>query len=146
MKSIQTFVVFILIAHEGDNLVSIYDVVAGAVAAEFECESPRNVLWRGNQVITASRNEGVIRFFVEHNGNWKQTRQWRVPKTGVVHVSAASGRAFKGQLSRALHSRGSQQAINDIDANKTWWKQHRSAEQADEWEEVVFQQIETLAD
>lgn len=104
---------FLAIAHEGDNLVSIYDVLAGVVAGEFECPAPRNVLWRGNQIITASRNEGVIRFFVQRNGNWTQTREWRVPKTGVVHIAAASGKAFKGQLFVTCHGEGSQAFYRD---------------------------------
>lgn len=46
----------------------------------------------------------------------------------------------------SLHLRITRQAIEDIDANKSWWEQNRSVEQANEWEEAVFQEIGTLAD
>lgn len=45
-----------------------------------------------------------------------------------------------------LRLRITRQAIKDIDANKFWWEQHRSVEQANEWEEAVFHEIETLSD
>ena len=46
----------------------------------------------------------------------------------------------------SLRIRLTRQAINDIDSNKVWWEQNRSEDQANEWEAMVFQQIETLAD
>ena len=35
---------FLVIGHENDNLVTVYDVTAGVVSAEIECPAPRNVL------------------------------------------------------------------------------------------------------
>jgi len=36
--------------------------------------------------------------------------------------------------------------FSDIDTNKILWEQNRSVEQANEWEDVVFEQIATLVD
>ncbi len=104
---------FLAIGHENDNLVTVYDVAAGVVSAEIECPAPRNVLWRRNEIITASRNEGVIRFFTCRNGDWRQSREWRVPKAGVVHISTAGGKHFKKQLFVTCHGAGSQASYQD---------------------------------
>lgn len=46
----------------------------------------------------------------------------------------------------SLRIRITRQAINNIDSNKVWWEQTQSADQANEWEAMVSEQIETLAD
>lgn len=46
----------------------------------------------------------------------------------------------------SLKLRITRQAIEDIDANKIWWEQNRSIEQASEWEGVVFERIVTLVE
>jgi len=38
------------------------------------------------------------------------------------------------------------QARNDIDRNADWWAEHHSVEQAVQWSDAMYDQIETLAD
>jgi len=45
-----------------------------------------------------------------------------------------------------MSSQNAPDLFSDIDTNKIWWEQNRSVEQANEWEDVVFEQIATLVD
>ena len=45
-----------------------------------------------------------------------------------------------------LKLRITRQAIEDINANKVWWEQNRSVKQANDWEDIVFEQIVTLVE
>jgi plasmid stabilization system protein ParE len=38
------------------------------------------------------------------------------------------------------------QAIRDVDRNADWWAEHHSVEQALQWSDAVYDQLETLAD
>ncbi|TWT79731.1 hypothetical protein CA13_11380 [Planctomycetes bacterium CA13] len=104
---------FIAITHQADNVISVYDVVAGVVTAEIESPAPRSVLFRGNQIIVASQIEGIINFYQRRGNDWALTKEWRVPKTGVVHLSAAGGPSFRGQLVVTCHGDGSQASYQD---------------------------------
>lgn len=46
----------------------------------------------------------------------------------------------------SLRLRITNQAIDDIDANKVWWEKNRSVEQANQWETMVFEQLSTLVE
>lgn len=95
------------LTHQSENSVSIYDVRTGQVVDVLETSSPRTALWRNNRIIVVDSLSGGITVFTQSKKSWKRTREIRMPVSNVVHISAASGSAFKGEVLATAHGPGS---------------------------------------
>ncbi|WP_442510453.1 HEAT repeat domain-containing protein [Novipirellula sp. SH528] len=96
---------FLVLAHQADNKVSIYDVLQHQVVATIDTPSPRVALWRNDHVIVGSRTDGSVKVYSKAN-DWKLKTDAVVPKHGLVHISAAYEQRFKGNLLVTTHGDG----------------------------------------
>jgi hypothetical protein len=95
------------LAHQDANKVSVYDVLQLKVTAIIQTPSPRIVLHRAGQLIVGSRNDASIKTYAEVGKTWKLKREAKIPTHGLVHLSAAYGRAFRNELLVTCHEDGS---------------------------------------
>ena len=93
----------LVFGHNLDHGISVYSVLEKKVLATFETASPRNVLYRRGKIYVGSPDSGQFRIFEESAGQWKETKTYPLPKSGLVHMSAAGDKFFRGQIVFNFH-------------------------------------------
>lgn len=98
---------FLVVSHQAANQVTIWDVVTNELVKTLETPLPRNVLCRGDGIYVVNSGKGLISFF-SATKQWELTNQFEVDKPNIVHLSAAQGKAFNGQLLVTTHAPGAE--------------------------------------
>ncbi|QDU10432.1 SUMF1/EgtB/PvdO family nonheme iron enzyme [Gimesia aquarii] len=102
----------LICSHQAANQVSIWDAISKEKVAILSTTAPRSILSRGNQLLVANDGEGTISVFEQEN-NWALTNQLEVEKPHIVHLSAAKGKFFKGDLIVTCHGQGNKASYHD---------------------------------
>ncbi|QDT96867.1 SUMF1/EgtB/PvdO family nonheme iron enzyme [Gimesia aquarii] len=102
----------LICSHQAANQVSIWDVFTKKQVATLSTVAPRSVLSRGNQLFVANDGEGTISVFAREK-NWTLSNQLEIEKPHIVHLSAAKGKFFKGDLIITCHGQGNQASYHD---------------------------------
>lgn len=102
----------LICSHQAANQVSIWDAISKEQVAILSTTAPRSILSRGNQLLVANDGEGTISVF-EREKNWALTNQLEVEKPHIVHLSAAKGKFFKGDLIVTCHGQGNKASYQD---------------------------------
>lgn len=102
----------LFLTHQAENAITVYDVRDDRVVDVLETPSPRNILWRNGQLIVADNLSGMISVFSEAK-DWQLTKQFRIPKNSIVHMSAPQGKAFRNEIIVTCHGPGVQASYQD---------------------------------
>lgn len=103
---------FLICSHQAANQVSIWDAVTKEKVAILSTTAPRSVLSRGNQLFVANDGKGTISVF-SHEKKWILKNQLDIEKPHIVHLSAAHGKHFQGDLIVTCHGKGNQASYRD---------------------------------
>lgn len=98
---------FLIVTHQGANLVSIYDVLERNVAKVVNCPAPRSVLCRGDSIFVANHGEATVSV-ISRSRDWRVTEKLKVAKPNIVHMSAPALPHFKNELLVVCHGDGVQ--------------------------------------
>ena len=91
----------LIVSHEAENLLTIWDVVAGKVEGAIACPSPRFVICRGDKVYIASHGKGKIEIL--NISDWNVENEVLVGQSEVDYLSAPMGKTFKDEIVAACH-------------------------------------------
>ncbi len=116
---------FILISHQAENLISVFDVLAGRVIDTISSDSPRSIICRGDRVFVANFGKGTISVF-SRSKNWKLIDELLTEKLNVVHIAAGQGKGFAEQLIVTCHGQGVEASYKDSYAYVIDVRQDRS--------------------
>lgn len=87
----------LLIAHEGKDQVSIWDVRARRVVKRVGCASPRYIICRGGIAYAANYGKGTVSVLEQARG-WAVSGQIPIGDPSVYYLSAPAGKNFNGTL------------------------------------------------
>jgi hypothetical protein len=96
---------YLVTTHQAADKVSLWDISEGRTAKVLETPSPRNVLCRNDGIYVVNAGRGCITFFSEKK-DYEMTRQFEIDVPHIVHISAAQGSAFDGDLYVSCHRPG----------------------------------------
>lgn len=122
----------LIVAHQGSNSLSVWDVLADKVVKTIETPAPRFVMCRGNKVFIINNGEGTISLFARDK-NWELVNQFETGSKNIVHISAPRGEFFKDELLATSHGQGPTGSYSDV-ANilvDTKLDKHRKLARAD---------------
>ncbi len=98
---------FLLTSHQAAGMVSIYDVRKEEFVGSIQTPSPRSILCRGDQILVANSREGTISIF-SRSDSWRLVKRVEVEHPNIMHLSAAQGPHYKGELIVTCHEDGVQ--------------------------------------
>ena len=75
--------VYLILSHQAENTVTIYNTHDDEIVTVLETPSPRNVLGRDGHVIVADNVTGTISIFSAEK-EWSRIKEIRLPKPGIV--------------------------------------------------------------
>lgn len=87
----------LLTAHEAENLISVWDIKTGRWLKNLSSDTPRAMLVRRGKLYVASPHQEVVDVF-DSRDDWKQVDQLLIGETSACHLSAPSGRNFRGNI------------------------------------------------
>lgn len=96
----------LILCHQSENKISLFDVRNNKVVSTVETATPRNAMWRNGTLIVGSRIASTITYFQFAGGEWKPKREFKIPKFGLVHMSGGYGRSFRNELIVTCHGDG----------------------------------------
>ena len=92
----------LLTLHQSSNQVSVYDVLLSKVVAVFPTPSPRSILIRGDKAYVANGAEPSVRVY-SRSKDWQEVARLPISGKNIVHLSAARGPFFDGELLVTCH-------------------------------------------
>jgi len=95
---------YLVMAHQASDQVSLWDVKAERSVKTVETPSPRAVLCRGQAVYVANYGEGTITILDTEN-DWRVEKRLTVERPNVVYLSAPRGLFFKGEILATCHEK-----------------------------------------
>ncbi len=78
---------YLIMAHQAADMVSVYDVKAGKTVKSVDVSAPPAILCRGDEVYVANGGKGTITV-LDAKKDWKPMRKIAIERTNIVHLSA----------------------------------------------------------
>jgi serine protease Do len=88
---------FVLVAHEAADKLTVYDVKAGKVLKTVSCPAPRHILCRGGKAYVANFGKGTISV-LDPAKDWAPANQVLAGDKEIYYLSAPGGKYFRGQI------------------------------------------------
>ena len=96
----------LVFGHANDDRVSIYGVLEKEVLATLSIPSPRHILLRGDTIYASNPEDRQLTVFEKVDDIWEIARSIELPRDGLIHLSAAGGHLFRGELVLTFHTPG----------------------------------------
>jgi len=88
---------FLLLAHQDDDLISVWDIKQGKVIKTITCQRPRHILCRSDKAYVINDGKGTITI-LDASRDWAVVNELLAGVDSPYYLSAPGGKNFKGKL------------------------------------------------
>lgn len=112
---------YLVVAHEKDNRLTIWDVPADKKLKTIPCPSPRQIFCTAGKAYVANFGKGTVSVY-SPDSDWDLENEALVGHPGVFYLSAPLGRHFDGKLLASCSQDGHHEVrlvdtLNDVNSN-----------------------------
>jgi S1-C subfamily serine protease len=103
---------WLAIAHQFGDSITVFDVLNQRVAKTFHADAPRDVAFQGDRLFVANYGMGTVGVHSVADG-WTLTDQLRVPSKNIVYISIPQAGENRNSLLVTCHGEGREGSYQD---------------------------------